>query len=217
MYRHRGGNAYDKHGKYSHDSVVPSLDRHDDSASMQYLDSSEYHSADEYFDDVNEYPTQNDYQEESYGNVVDDGYDQPNEMSLPNQSAQRRIFYNDRAEYHDQANHYSAISRQRRPQSIQRYAQEGPSSLQTRLDSFAAPTRHRAVAPPINDDEVMNDAIQAAPDTSPTPNRTFNAQPAHLAPAALPVHLEFTAPADFAPMETGRGTSGQHCEANGRS
>lgn len=84
--------------------------------------------------------------------------------------------------------------------------EEGLSALQMRLQAFQA-----AGAPPIAAIHMSRQPLQQRQlITSPTPAYAHTAQPSNLAPLAMPLHMEFTAPRDYMPVEMSRnGRSGQ--------
>jgi hypothetical protein len=111
-------------------------------------------------------------------------------------------------------NQHFTASKHRHASRPQQEFERGPSTLQLKLNSYAPQTQRNIpqtmsqdVSPPAARQKTADQYKEGSP--SPTPARSINAQVATLAPVAIPLHLEFTAPRDFVPLESDRSPYGK--------
>ena len=191
------------HGDYYYDSAMPPHDQFDTNTAQE---TDSFCSALETLHDVDESEYPNQYEETSFTQ-----YDRLNKLSEQQQTLNRfgrpseqRDLYNSQQTAQSAAPFYHPSC-----SSSREYAQEGLSSLQTRLNSFAAPRSRRAIASPTIEDSFVLTVEDNHLPSSPTPNHALNAQPLSLAPITVPVRLEFTAPTNYVSMISTRETNGQ--------
>jgi hypothetical protein len=211
MQRYREG-RYSQYDDHDNDSAMSPYDQYDIGAAQE---TDSFYSARETLNDnddyESEYPMQDYIEEPTFTqyNKLNEISDRKN-LSHLKRPSQRQDVYPERAAYHAQQTAQTSAKMNR---SSRGSAEEGPSSLQTRLNSFAVPRRRRVDASPPSEDHSMHEPLHTVEDSnlpsSPSPNNALNAQPSNLAPVTLPVRLEFTAPADFVAMDLIRGSNGQ--------
>jgi hypothetical protein len=170
MQRYRES-RYSQHGDYDYDSALSPYDQYDN-GTAQETDS--FCSARETLYDVDEsdYPMQDQHEETSFTQ-----YDRLNKLSEQQrpirqlkQPSQRRDLYQSQQTAQPAANLYHPSNKSSKSRE---YAQEGPSSLQTRLNSFAVPRSRRAIALPPREDSSVYESVHTVEDINlPSPTRS---------------------------------------------
>jgi hypothetical protein len=92
--------------------------------------------------------------------------------------------------------------------SMHVFGNEGPSSLQTRLENFQV-QRPRRPQPLVDVEPERNPTHERTFPSSPTPVHAYENVVPNLTPATVPLHLEFTAPRDFISADVQYSSNGQ--------